>query len=108
MAERGAPIGNQNAAKAKQWTAAIERALERRGDPSIDPDKPIERTPRMKAMDALAEAFIVKLDAEKDIGFFREFGDRLEGKSHQSTTIENPDGTNLFTGITVTFVKPAG
>lgn len=108
MADAGAPLGNKNAAKAKQWTAAIERALERRGDSSIDPDHPLERSPKAKALDALAESFIAKMEADQDIGFFREFGDRLEGKAPQSTVIENPDGTNLFTGITVTFVKPAG
>ena len=83
----GAPEGNQNAAKARQWAAAIERALERRGDPSIDPDVPFERTPRMKALDALAESFIAKLDLEKDLGFYKEFGDRLDGKAAQGVIV---------------------
>lgn len=86
----GAPLGNQNGAKGKQWAAAIERALARKGDPSIDPDVPIERTPKMKALDALAEAFVAKVESEKDLGFFKELGDRLEGKPAQAVT--GPEG----------------
>lgn len=86
----GAPKGNQNAAKAKQWTAAIERALERRGDPNIDPDQPIERTPKMRALDDLADKFIARLEADTGFQGFKEFGDRLEGKAAQ--TIQGPDG----------------
>lgn len=32
--------------------------------------------------------------------------DRLDGKPHQSTSIENADGSPLLTGVTVNFVKP--
>jgi hypothetical protein len=92
----GAPIGNQNAAKAKQWQAAIERALERFGDPSINPDSPIERAPRVKALDALADAFVAKLAAEQDLAFFKEFADRLDGKAHQSTELTGPAGGALL------------
>lgn len=77
-----APIGNQNAAKAKQWSAAIERALERRGDPSINPDFPLERSAKMKGFDELADKFIASV-ALSDISFFREFGDRIDGKPAQ-------------------------
>lgn len=77
-----APQGNQNAAKAKQWTAAIERALERMGDPSIDPDSPIPRAPKAKAMDELADTFVRGVKAG-ELPFFREFGDRIDGKPSQ-------------------------
>jgi len=80
----GAPFGNHNAARAKQWQAAIERALERMADPSINPDMPIARTPKMKALDMIADAFVLKLSTEQDLPFFREFGDRLDGKPAQS------------------------
>jgi len=96
----GAPAGNQNAAKAKQWTAAIERALERLGDPSIDPDQPVARTPKMKALDELAETFVKAAQAGPSyqkgdpwLGVVKEFGDRLEGKSPQA--IVGPDGGAL-------------
>lgn len=89
----GAPVGNQFAAKAKQWAAAIERALERRGDPTIDPDKPVPRTPKMRALDDLAEKFLARTESEAT-GFqgFKELGDRLDGKPTQQTEISGPDG----------------
>lgn len=99
-----APIGNQNAAKAKQWTAAIERALERLGDPKADPDKPIERTPKMRALDELADTFVLAAKAgpsyEKGdpwLGVVKEFGDRLDGKAAQA--IVGADGGDLVVRI---------
>ena len=90
-----APVGNQNAAKAKQWTAAVERALERRGDPSIDPDQPVARTPKAKALDALAEQFLDAVGLPSNgIRGFQELADRLEGKV--ATTLQGPDGEPLF------------
>lgn len=90
-----APLGNQNAAKAKQWTAAIERALERRGDKSIDPDKPVARTPKAKALDELAEKFIAAVELPSSgIRGYQELGDRLEGKAAQPLT--GGDGEPLF------------
>jgi len=100
----GAPVGNQNAAKGKQWLAAIERALERLGDPSIDPDKPIERTPKMKALDELADAFVRKIKAEGDLGFYKEFGDRLDGKPKQQIEASGPEGGPIESSLTVSFV----
>lgn len=67
----GAPLGNNNAAKAKQWTAAIERALDKRG---LD---------RKQSLDVLAEKFLAKCD-EGEPWAFKELGDRLEGKPMQS------------------------
>lgn len=104
----GAPAGNKNAAKSKQWMAAIERALERLGDASIDPDKPIERTPKMKTLDALAEAFVKKLQADGDLGFYKEFGDRLDGKPTQQTEISGPEGGPVEASLTVQFVDAGG
>lgn len=89
----GAPQGNQNAAKAKQWTAAIERALERRGDPSIDPDKPVARTPKMKALDDLAEKFLAGVELPSSgMQGYKELGDRLEGKAAQGIELTGADG----------------
>ncbi len=67
----GAPIGNQNAANAKVWKAAIERALDKRGAGD-----------RKLAIDALAEKLLQKCD-EADMAALREFGDRIEGKPAQ-------------------------
>lgn len=91
----GAPAGNHNAAKAKQWTAAIERALERRGDSTIDPDKPVARTPKMKALDEMAEKFLAAVTTPSNgVRGFQEMGDRLEGKVAQPIT--GGDGESLF------------
>lgn len=76
----GAPTGNNNAAKAKVWTAAIERALANRS-----------RIDQKDALDALAEKLLAKCD-EADLGALRELGDRLEGKPGQAIDLgSDPD-----------------
>ena len=86
----GAPAGNKNATKNKVWIAAINRAV------SQDDGKKLR---------AAAEK-LLDLAADGDIAAIRELGDRLDGKSHQSTSISNEDGTPILTGVTVNFVKP--
>ena len=75
----GAPVGNQNAAKAKVWQAAIMRALD---GPS--------GSERVERLNALAQALIDKA-AEGDMGALKELGDRLDGKPAQAITAD-PDG----------------
>jgi hypothetical protein len=82
-----APLGNQNGAKGKQWSAAIERAIERMGDPTIDPDVPIARTPKAKGLDMLAERFLKEV--ESGMVGFKELGDRLDGKPAQTIVGED-------------------
>lgn len=90
-----APLGNQNASKAKQWAAAIERALERMGDPTINPDHPHQRSPRAKALDDMADKFIqAVLLPSNGMQGFKEFGDRLDGRVPQ--TLQGPDGESLL------------
>jgi len=67
----GAPIGNQNAVKAKRWQAAIDRALEKRS-----------KADGIAELDALAEEFLDAVRAEGIAGF-RELGDRIDGKPSQ-------------------------
>lgn len=67
-----APLGNQNAAKAKVWLAAINRALERR--------KPADE--RLLAIDELADRLLDKC-AAGDLTALQEFGNRLDGKPRQ-------------------------
>lgn len=67
-----APAGNQFAARAKVWTAAINRALERRSAAS-----------RTEAIDALAERLLALCD-EGDLAALQELGNRLEGKTPQA------------------------
>lgn len=81
----GAPVGNQNAAKAKRWSAAIERALcKKYGKELAD------------AMDDLALKFIEAVE-KGDIVAFREFGDRIDGKPAQA--IVGHDGGDLVVRI---------
>lgn len=89
-----APLGNKNAAKAKHWSAAIERALERLADPTINPDEPVERSPKMKGLDMLADKFVASV-SEGDLGFFKEFGDRFDGKPKQQMEISGDDENPL-------------
>ena len=87
----GAPIGNQNAAKAKRWSAAIERALERRGIAG------------QAGLDELADKFVEDiLAAHKDsIPGWRELGDRLEGKPAQAVEMSGQDGGPINHSIRV-------
>jgi hypothetical protein len=71
-----APLGNQNAAKAKVWHAAILRALERR--------QPADQ--RIKAIDELADK-LLDLVAAGDLPALKEFGDRMDGKPGQQVTL---------------------
>lgn len=99
VAGRSGPPGNQNAAEGKRWTAALERSIERKGGkalPEVD-----DRSEFMKGVDALADDFIKTLPEQGTPGY-RELGDRLDGKSHQSidasvrgtmnVTLDNADG----------------
>lgn len=63
----GAPKGNSNAKKAKVWTAAIERALEKRSKKSFE------------EVDRLAEKLLDEC-ADGNMIALKELGDRLEGK----------------------------
>ncbi len=77
----GAPAGNQNAARAKVWRSAIERALERRTQ---------SRTDGIKEIDALADQLLT-LVAQGDLGALKEFGDRIDGKPAQALTHSGPE-----------------
>lgn len=94
----GAPFGNQNAAKAKKWTAAIERALERR--------KGVGLAAMQAALDELADKFIVAVE-NGDISAWREFGDRLEGKPAQVIAGDPDAPLQTITEIQIRSVDPA-
>lgn len=70
----GAPLGNQNAAKAKVWQAAIMRALDKRS-----------KLAQREALDDLAEALLDKA-GEGDLAALKELGDRLDGRPAQAIT----------------------
>ena len=84
-----APIGNQNAAKAKKWAAAIERALERKATGALPPT---DVSDLIRGLDMAADLFVSRVFADADLGFFKELGDRSDGKSAQSVEMSGPDG----------------
>lgn len=97
MAGPGAPRGNQNAAKAKVWHAAIMRALERR--------KPADE--RVAAIDELADK-LLDLVSRGDLGALKEFGDRLDGKPAQAVTVAgDEDGGAIRLSLSVSYADPA-
>lgn len=73
----GAPIGNKNASKNRLWSDAIKRALSKRS-----------RVDQIDALEKLAEVLIDKC-LEGDLQALKEMGDRIEGKAHQTATVES-------------------
>ena len=74
----GAPLGNQNAVKAKRWQQAIDRALSKRS-----------KAEGIEELDRLAEKFLDCVDrGDKDfIPGFSALGDRLDGKPAQQVQL---------------------
>ena len=90
-----APKGNNNAAKAKQWSAAIERALDRRGAGD-----------RLLALANLAEKLIDQCE-EGNLMALKELGDRLDGKPSQQVAVSNAEGEEFkVTMITTRIIDP--
>lgn len=74
--------GNDNAAKGTRWRDAIERAIEYW--PQVCPTG---QNDLMKGLNEAAHQFVAKMMDEGDLGFFKEFGDRLDGKPKQSVDV---------------------
>ena len=89
-----APIGNQNAAKAKIWHAAIMRALRKRS-----------RTDALEALDDLAEKLLEKV-SEGDLPALKEFGDRLDGKPAQAIIGGGEDDPPIKVKGVIDLVRP--
>lgn len=89
-----AAIGNQYAAKSKRWTAAIDRALEKRS-----------KVAGVEALDELAEKLLEKVD-EGDVSAIKELGDRLEGKPAQSVLLGGDSENPLFGTVRREIEKP--
>jgi 23S rRNA pseudoU1915 N3-methylase RlmH len=86
----GAPIGNNNAAKTKAWDAALRRAIAQ------------DNTERLRA----AAEQLLTLASQGEQWAIRELADRLDGKSHQSVGIGDPDGNPLVARIELVGIKP--
>ena len=71
----GAPIGNKNAAKGRDWQEAVKRALARYANSNVS-----------KGLDKAADLF-VKAVMAGDQWALKELGDRIDGRPHQSMDI---------------------
>jgi hypothetical protein len=90
-----APVGNQNAAKAKVWHAAILRALDKRGAGD-----------RVAALDELAGK-LLDLVSTGDLAALKEFGDRLDGKPAQAVAVSGDgEGGAIPLSLSVGYVDP--
>jgi hypothetical protein len=91
-----APLGNTNASSAKKWQAALERAIVAYPN-AIDETN---CTPIMIGLNRAASAFVIKMMEESSINFFREFGDRLDGKSVQGMEVSGNEGGAIILQLT--------
>lgn len=74
----GAPVGNQNAKKARLWTEAVKRAISRKANGDLS-----------GGLDSLAERLVNAADAGEQWAI-KEVGDRLDGKPAQAL-VGDPD-----------------
>ena len=91
----GAPLGNQNAAKAKRWQNAITRALAR----------VVEGAGVEAGLDRLADQ-LVQAAVRGEQWALIEIGNRLDGKPAQALTVAgDEDGGPIKHEAVVRFVK---
>jgi hypothetical protein len=84
MSKQGAPLGNTNASRGRRWAHAVERAM------NAYPDRAVSLEIN-RGIDNAAHEFVAQLMAAKDLGFFKEFGDRIDGKPAQAVTLSGDE-----------------
>lgn len=89
-----AAIGNRYAAKDRRWTAAINKAFERRS-----------RVDQLAALDQLADK-LIDMAMEGDLPAIKELGDRLEGKPGQQVILSGDAENPIQSSLTVEFKRP--
>ena len=87
----GAPLGNKNASKSRMFSDRLRMVL----------------TQEPHRLRTIAEQLVSKAE-EGEPWAIKELMDRLEGKAHQSTSLESADGTAIIPHLRVTFIKPDG
>lgn len=100
----GAPLGNQNAVKAKRWQQAIDRALEKRS-----------KSEGIAELDRLAELYLdtieeMTMSTEKrgpSIAGFADLADRLDGRPGTALTLGSDPDAPLITKVVREVVKPS-
>ncbi len=93
-----APLGNQNAAKAKRWADAIHYVLAE-----------AEREDKPYKLRDLARVLVSKA-ADGDMAALKEVGDRLDGKAAQAIIGGDPDdpAVRVISEIRNLIVDPRG
>lgn len=86
----GAPFGNQNGKKAKQWEQALKKALARTGG-SVE-----------EGLARVADKLVAAAETG-DQWAIKEIGDRIDGKAAQQVTVSGDPDAPLETSLTVTF-----
>lgn len=82
----GAPLGNTNAASAREWRQALQRAMARKAEGDY-----------RKTLDDVAERVIdAALAGEKDA--WKEIGDRMDGKPAQAIVGETDQPLRMVIG----------
>jgi hypothetical protein len=89
----GAPVGNQNAKKAKRWQKAIERALARASNSDID-----------SGLDRAADALVAASSAGEQWAI-KELGDRIDGKAVQPIAGDDDSPPLSIRGV-IDLVRP--
>lgn len=79
MAERGAPVGNSNANRGREWTAALRRAMAHRANGDY-------RETLLKIANSVIDKAM-----EGDRDAWREIADREDGKPAQAVTLQGDD-----------------
>ncbi len=79
----GAPQGNNNAGKGKDWADAVRKVL-------------AEEDPKNKRKRLIAIATkLVELAESGDMAAIKEIGDRIDGKAAQSHEVNLPEGVSI-------------
>lgn len=94
--QSGGQVGNRNAAKAKRWQKALERALARSSNQDTD-----------AGLDEIADTVVASAKSG-DTQAWKEIGDRMDGKVPQGLEHSGPDGDAIETknALSVVFVNP--
>ena len=87
----GAPKGNNNAGRGKEWRDALTYALENYESSAVE---------RGQALRGIANK-VIETALTGDMVAVREIGDRMDGKAVQSTEVSGPNGETLRTEIVI-------
>ncbi len=93
----GAPIGNNNPGNGKRWSNAVQRAMEAYPNPPVS----LEIN---KGLDAAAHKFVQRMMTDGDLGYFKEFGDRIDGKAPQAIIGGGENDPPINSKLTVEYI----